>query len=286
MPKVLVHEYLSGGGALDGVAPAEAAALLAQGRAMRDAMLADLRALPDVETLVADRAHELPRLVALADAVWSVAPETGGVLEVICASVPCSKWLGCDVASIRVAASKSATRARLAAAGVPVPEAGMAGTRRCIVKPDDGAGASQTRVFESFEQACAAAGAGMTIESFVAGEPLSLSLLCAGGRAELLSINRQRIDIDACGRVAFRGVDSAIAPLDGVRGRALQTLATRVADALPGLFGFVGVDIVEHPRRGPVVIEVNPRLTTAYVGLSARLGRNLARDLLARWRDG
>ena len=29
------------------------------------------------------------------------------------------------------------------------------------------------------------------------------------------------------------------------------------------------------------VLEVNPRLTSAYVGLSARLGRNLAAEILA-----
>jgi tyramine---L-glutamate ligase len=32
--------------------------------------------------------------------------------------------------------------------------------------------------------------------------------------------------------------------------------------------------------RGPVVIEVNPRVTCAYIGLSAALGRNLAAELL------
>jgi predicted ATP-grasp superfamily ATP-dependent carboligase len=57
-------------------------------------------------------------------------------------------------------------------------------------------------------------------------------------------------------------------------------LAQRVGAALPGLFGFVGIDVVWHPQRGPVVIEVNPRVTCAYVGLSAALGRNLAAELL------
>ena len=43
--KVLVHEYVSDGAALAGVAGGAAAELLAQGRAMRDAMVDDLRAL-------------------------------------------------------------------------------------------------------------------------------------------------------------------------------------------------------------------------------------------------
>ncbi|HEY6895520.1 MAG TPA: hypothetical protein VI258_15200, partial [Rhodanobacteraceae bacterium] len=36
-----------------------------------------------------------------------------------------------------------------------------------------------------------------------------------------------------------------------------------------------------RPDGVPVVIEVNPRVTCAYVGLSAALRRNLARDVLS-----
>jgi predicted ATP-grasp superfamily ATP-dependent carboligase len=38
---------------------------------------------------------------------------------------------------------------------------------------------------------------------------------------------------------------------------------------------------VWNERDGPVVIEVNPRVTCAYVGLSAILQRNLAAEILA-----
>ncbi len=65
------------------------------------------------------------------------------------------------------------------------------------------------------------------------------------------------------------------------RRASLAGLAQRVAHAIPGLRGFAGIDLVWHPERGPVVIEVNPRVTCAYVGLSAALGRNLAAELLA-----
>ena len=164
--------------------------------------------------------------------------------------MPRSKWLGCEPEAIRIAGSKRATRERLGSAGIAVPEAASA-AGRCIAKPDDGAGATDTRVFESLAAAAQAAD-GITIESFVDGEPLSLSLLCERGRAELLAVNRQRIDIDADGVVSFRGVDIAIEPVDAARGQRLRRLAARVADALPGLFGFVGIDVVWHAQRGPV----------------------------------
>jgi len=54
-----------------------------------------------------------------------------------------------------------------------------------------------------------------------------------------------------------------------------------VAATLPGLRGFVGIDLVWHAQRGPVLIEINPRLTCSYVGLSQRLGRCLAGEVLA-----
>ena len=70
-------------------------------------------------------------------------------------------------------------------------------------------------------------------------------------------------------------------PRADLRRRSLAALAAHVAAALPGLRGFVGIDVVWHAQRGPVLIEVNPRLTCAFVGLSQRLGRCLAAEVLA-----
>jgi len=70
-------------------------------------------------------------------------------------------------------------------------------------------------------------------------------------------------------------------PADEARAPALRRLAQQVAQALPGLKGFVGIDLVWHATQGPVVIELNPRVSCAYVGLSERLGRNLAAEVLA-----
>lgn len=60
----------------------------------------------------------------------------------------------------------------------------------------------------------------------------------------------------------------------------LRRLAAQVARHVPGLRGFVGIDLVWHAHFGPVLIEINPRVTCAYPGLSARLGRNLAGEIV------
>ena len=55
-------------------------------------------------------------------------------------------------------------------------------------------------------------------------------------------------------------------------------------DAVEGLRGYVGVDVVlgtAADGSGDVVIEINPRLTTSYIGLRALARFNLAEALLA-----
>ena len=94
-------------------------------------------------------------------------------------------------------------------------------------------------------------------------------------------MNHQRITTLPDGTLHYDGVDIDVWPRHDPRRPTLDALASRVAAALPGLRGFVGIDLVWHARHGPVLIEINPRLTCAYVGLSQRLRRNLAAEVLA-----
>jgi tyramine---L-glutamate ligase len=295
MKRVWVFEYLSGGGDFHGDT------LLAMGVSMRDAIVADLLQVPGyvVSAATCERAPPLPggaiatpagagesvadfvaRQAVSHDAVLVVAPESGDVLAQLHRAVPPERWLGCDAASIALAGSKRATTEHLAAHGVPTPLAfaGDASVRRWVTKPDDGAGAADTQVHADLSAARDHAGRSFVVEPWVEGAAMSLSLLCKSGRFELLCVNRQRIAIDAQGLVSFQGV--TIDRDASAHGEDFARVAREVVQAIPGLRGFVGIDVVWHDSRGPVVIEVNPRLTCAYVGLSAALGRNLAAELL------
>ncbi|HEX7384411.1 MAG TPA: ATP-grasp domain-containing protein [Burkholderiaceae bacterium] len=297
---VFVFEYLSAG---DG-AGAHAADLLAEGRAMRDAVAADLRAA-GLRVAVAgidcrpepdeDRVGFVRRQAVARAACWVVAPESGGLLQrlhaAVCGAAGAARWVGCDARSSAIASSKRATLERLAAHGVATPLDATA-ARAWVVKPDDGAGCVATRRHADEGAARAdlarrrAAGEPATLEPWIDGEPLSLALLCRGGAAELLAVNRQRVSVDAGGLLHLEGVDVAAVAPDDRRRPALRALGDAVARALPGLAGYVGVDLVWNARRGPVAIEVNPRVTSAYVGLSRSLGRNLAREIVAPHLDG
>ncbi|MGF6415347.1 ATP-grasp domain-containing protein [Paraburkholderia sp. MM5482-R1] len=324
MTRIFVYEYLTGGGIDPQLAGpgslADLSALIVEGRVMRDALVDALRELDGVQVTFATSRFETPgageahcmaapgesmtAFVARAarehDYAWVVAPECDGLLLRFHDAVGTARWLGCAKEAIRVASSKSATAACLAAHGIattPALEPGDPAAQhdgRWVVKPDDGAGGLDTIVYERFADACAeyearAAGArNPVLQAWVDGEPLSLSLICRGDATKLLSINRQQIGLsggDASGDVAriveFDGVLVDQIDQHSDMGRALDTLAHRVARAIPGLRGFVGIDVVWHPQLGPVLIEVNPRLTVAYAGLSAARGSGLTRALLA-----
>jgi predicted ATP-grasp superfamily ATP-dependent carboligase len=226
------------------------------------------------------------------DHAWIVAPESGGALAQLCDVVAPSRWLGCTLSAIVLTGSKRATARHLTRFGIAAtqpwePTAKVdSSSDTWVVKPDDGAGATATRVHHSIAAAAAdyrvrlARKQPAVLEPWVEGEALSLSLLCAGGSAELLSINRQIIEVDRDGRLAYRGVSINVIERSSWQGRELLRLTRRVITAVPGLRGLVGIDVVWRPNVGPVVIEINPRLTSAYVGLSASLGRNLAGDVL------
>ena len=307
MRRVFVYEYLSGGGRVDGDDEATAL-LMPQGLAMRDALVADLldSGHCDVSAATCERATAVPagaraltpredetplqfvaRAAAEHDAAWIVAPETDGCLSNFERGIGAPRWIGCDARSIAIASSKTKTLRHLSAHDLPTPWTFDAEAARWVVKPDDGAGSVATRVHTSRHAAEAdlaardARGEHACLEPWLAGEPMSLSLLCDAGHAELLSVNRQRVVVQPDGMLRYDGVEIDVLPHSTAQWSLLAALGERIASTLPGLRGFVGVDIVQHERHGPVVIEINPRPTCAYVGLSRRLGRNLAREVLA-----
>src|SRR3982751_6630723 len=232
LTRVFVYEYLSGGGSQGAGSDGNIADLLVQGRAMRDAIVGDLATVAGVATMYATSIDEaargvappsgastispkqgesalefVGRNVARHDRVWIVAPETDGILADLRDCVGDARWIGCSTESIRIASSKRATAHRLRAFGISTTRgaegcvAEGSGGVRWVVKPDDGAGACDTRVYATFAGALAdrdgrpTSAGHATVEAWEEGEPLSLSLLCAKDHVELLSVNRQRIEV-------------------------------------------------------------------------------------------
>lgn len=300
--KIFVCEFITGGGLYNAPLPPS---LAREGDAMLAALLSDLLQLPGVAVMTT-RDPRLPplalpvqveaadeniwalwaRCIAEADAVWPIAPESGGVLERISAMAAPGMLLGCPPAAIRIAASKRATALHLAEAGIAVvptwlPSEFISCAGRFVAKPDDGVGCEDSRVFDSADAAqpwIAQRSATHVIQPWLAGQPASLSMICRNGRAQLLSCNRQLIEV-ADGTIHYRG-----SLLNGLAQHwpAFEALAQQLASTWPELAGYVGVDVMVDNGR-LTVLEVNPRLTTSYVGLHRATGLNpagLVLDLL------
>ena len=301
--RLLVYEHVTGGGMLSQSPPAS---LVREADLMLRALLRDFANQP--VTLLTTRDPRLPPLEGVAtlvptaqedgaalfsraleqvDAAWPTAPETDGTLESL-ARLTLSRGrvlVGCRPDAIAIAASKARTAATLAAAGIPAvptftsPDQVPDWPGPWVVKPDDGAGSDDTRRVADWTAArtrLTARPGHYVAQPWLAGVPLSLSLLCQDAGTELLAVNRQRVTI-AEGVVRLEGLEVNAETDAGGRHLAL---ALHIRDALPGLLGYVGVDLLAT-ERGPVVLEINPRLTTSYCALRAARGVNVGARALA-----
>jgi predicted ATP-grasp superfamily ATP-dependent carboligase len=245
-------------------------------------------------SVVADVRARWDAIASEVDAVWAIAPESEGILGEI------ARWiertgriaLSCPPAAVAIAASKQATVDLLSLHGVPT-----APTRRCtpdldlppsrhgwVVKPDDGVAAEGARTLATADDVrrwCAddPMAAGAVVQPFIPGAPISLSLLAQRGAAWLLACNIQDVRRTADGFAYYGGL---VGGAEGLR-PALEPIASAIAAALPELWGYVGVDLVACDD-GPVVLEINPRLTTSYIGLRESIGINPA-ELVVRLVD-
>jgi predicted ATP-grasp superfamily ATP-dependent carboligase len=293
--KVFAFDYVMAGGSMARALPPS---FTRQGSMLFDALLADLGAVPGVQvcTMAALGAsgpgdalpassfgERFAACVQAADAVWPLVPESEGLLESLSRDILRGKriLLGSAPGAVRVAASKIKVARALAEGGVATvptyrPHAALPdGEGAWVVKPEDGVGCLDTRLFGDRAAALAwirtSAAQGYVLQPFVAGKLGSLSLICCDGAARLLARNLERVAVRD-NRFHFLG--STVNGLEDADG-ALERLAQQVAAALPTLWGYVGVDIILG-ERGAVVLDVNPRLTAAYAGLHASIGCNPA----------
>jgi predicted ATP-grasp superfamily ATP-dependent carboligase len=289
--KVFAFDYATAGGPSARVLPQT---LRQQGDMLLRALLADLAALPGIELCTMAAQAEQPfserfaACVQAADAVWPLACESEGLLERVSREILRGKrvLLGSAPGAVQVAASKLKVARALADGGVEAvatysPHACLPdGSGAWVVKPDDGAGCLNTRLFSDRAAALAwiraSSAEGYVLQPFVAGKLGSLSLLCCDGVARVLGCNLERV---AMRDNRFHFLGSTVNGLDDADG-VLDRLAQQVAAAIPSLWGYVGVDFIftgtQSAERGPVVLDVNPRLTAAYAGLHASIGCNPA----------
>jgi len=308
---IFLYEWTTGGGLVEepGALPAS---LVREGAAMIGALAADLvriegsrvSTLRDPRVLqlalsgcdivdvtgIGSHHEEFERLAAEADATILIAPEFDGILLKAARRVIASggRLASPSPAFIRIAANKQRTCEALAAAGVPTAQ-GIAlesdeplpadFAYPAVLKPIEGAGSQDTYMVSGPHDAPPAYAWPRRLEQYMPGLPASAAILCGPAGYTTLVPCKQRLSDD--GRLRYLGGELPLAA--GLADRA-AALAQRAIAALPSTVGYVGVDMIlgHDPHGGEdVVIEVNPRLTTSYVGLRAAAQSNLAE---AMWR--
>jgi predicted ATP-grasp superfamily ATP-dependent carboligase len=289
MTTVFVYEHLCAMGARDGDGLSLAPSLLVEGRAMRDAIVEDLRSVPaSALTLDNENEAEFRGLAGHADFSVVIAPETNGILEERCRWVEeeGGQLLGPASDSIRLAGDKLKLAIHLAKAGIPTPRTWRLGEQPAdlfplVVKPRDGAGSQATFLVCDRSEICRPSDkrsptSEMIAQEFVAGIPASVAFLIGPRDCIGLVPCAQHLSDD--GSFGYLGGHAPLA--DELADRA-TLLALRAVRSVTGLLGYVGVDLVlaDDPRYD-CVIEINPRLTTSYVGLRELAQFNIAEMLL------
>ena len=97
----------------------------------------------------------------------------------------------------------------------------------------------------------------------------------------VLQPGKQRLSRD--GRLRYLGGEIPLTPELAARAVAISG---RSVDSVRGLLGYVGVDVVlgSDPDRDRV-IEINPRLTTSYIGLRNLANFNIAETMVRIFDD-
>ena len=297
--RIHVHEYTC---SQAGISLGDS--LRAEGRAMLSAVLEDFRRIPGVEAMTLPAGEERAVIHDAArscDHVLLIAPEFGGLLAERCRWVEEAggRLLGPSSAAAQLTADKLRLSHHLRGAGVPTPACTPypgAVPFPAVLKPRDGAGSQATFLVRNPDELarCSAQAAAegwcgeLILQPFVPGTAASVALLLGPGRCVPLLPAEQHL-FDGS-RFRYRG---GRVPLPAALGGRAVTLACRAVAAVPGLRGYVGVDLVLGDE--DQVIEINPRLTTSYIGLRALAETNLAEailrvaageDVSLRWREG
>jgi predicted ATP-grasp superfamily ATP-dependent carboligase len=245
----------------------------------------------------------LNNIAKINDAIYVIAPETGQTLQSL---VELAEQLGktslnCESEAIGKVADKAVLYETLQKNSFSTPKTlslnntdSLAQEKQAIkrelnypaiFKPVDGVGCGGLSIVKEEAQIQKAI-AKIKAESkstrfiaqeFIMGESASVSLLCTGKKALAVSLNRQNVTI------AEPDMDSSYnggcVPFEHPLKQEAFALAEKVVESFRGLRGYVGVDLVLAGQKA-IVVDVNPRLTTSYVGLRKVASFNIAEALV------
>jgi predicted ATP-grasp superfamily ATP-dependent carboligase len=246
--------------------------------------------------------EKLIELSGVADAVYVIAPESGQVLEKLVKNIEASDGtsLNCEADAIKRVSNKMTAYETLEKRGVKVPETVLMDIHEktenikrltkelgypLVVKPLDGvscgglslvkdkgdiAGAVKKVAHESMSKQ-------FIVQKVFRGKAASACVISTGDKALAVTLNRQLVTVASPDEES--GYYGGAVPFDHSLEKEALKAAERSVEGIGGSKGYVGVDMI-LANEGPVVLEVNPRLTTSYVGLRRVVNFNPAEALV------
>lgn len=249
----------------------------------------------DAERVFAEKAANM-------DAALVVAPETNGILQKLVEKTEQSdvSSLNSSAIAISLVSDKAFLPLYAKSLGLRAPETitinaedNLADVIRliceeigfpAIVKSVRDAGCGTLNIIKNREQAekaikelAAYSNNRFVAQELVQGIPASVSLLSNGTEAQPLTLNEQHILL----KPPNQGSDyiGGTTPFMHKQRERAYRASKRLVESIKGLRGYVGVDLILTEDE-PIMIEINPRLTTSYIGIQKILKLNLLQTII------
>ena len=114
-------------------------------------------------------------------------------------------------------------------------------------------------------------------QELIQGQPTSVTIISDGTNAVPISLNKQHVSLRAPNQDST--YNGGTTPFDHPQNDKAFATAKRLVESIEGLRGYVGVDLI-LTKNEPIVIEINPRLTTSCIGTRKILNTNIAQTLI------
>ena len=245
----------------------------------------------------------LSEVAKINDASLVIAPETGGTLQKLVEIVEKTEKtsLNCTSQAINHVSDKNVLYGQLQKTGISTPQTFVMDVtepldfiRRTIeegflypvvFKPTDGTSCGgvslvcrPVEIEKALNKIKIQSSSGkFIVQQYILGESASVSVLCNTKKAQAVSLNRQSVNLNA------PSVDSCYiggaVPIDHPLKQEAFVVAEKTVKLFSGLRGYVGVDVIlTHDK--VYVLDLNPRLTTSYIGLKEVAERNLGQEII------
>ena len=303
--KILIFEYITGGGFNKQALPDS---LSSEGRLMLGALLDNLTRLENIELTVMldwrlkglisnnlintviisseqESSQDFERLAKQADIIWPIAPEFDGILQKLCQTAFAlgKIVLSSSEETIAITGNKFKTYELLSQnhiTTVPTrifnPLLKLVSDEEWLIKPIDGVGCVDSYIINNSQDLnkIISYQKEYIIQPHLYGAKTSLSCLFKQGRGWLVCANSQNFEI----------INQQYHLLEIIVNHHpdpghYQGLINHIAFTLPELWGYAGIDLIETTEQ-TWVLEINPRLTTSFVGIYDALGINISEAVL------